>query len=291
MKVALITVNFNGAEKTIELLESLRSQTDLDFEMIVVDNSSGAEDILKLESYISSGQNFKLIKNSANLGFSGGNNVGIKKVLAEGFEWIVLINNDTHVESQFIFQLKTFASKHIGEIIALPTNEGDRTAYCGIVEWLKPTLPHQYKSIDNNYLQEKGYVIGAGLGIHKSVFERIGFLDERYFLYFEDADFSMRAKQTGITIDIASVAIHHSVSSTTKKLGSPLLLRYHYRNAHLFNWKNGPTWIKLILPFWSLYISIKQIIKIILRINLEQSKAILKGILDFYFNRMGKIKV
>ena len=59
MKVALITVNFNGAEKTIELLESLRSQTDLDFEMIVVDNSSGAEDILKLESYISSGQNFK----------------------------------------------------------------------------------------------------------------------------------------------------------------------------------------------------------------------------------------
>ncbi len=126
--------------------------------------------------------------------------------------------------------------------------------------------------------------------VNKKVFEKIGMFDERYFLYFEDADFCVRARRAGFKLTVASDAIvRHNPSSSTSKLGAALLLRYHYRNAHLFNMKNAPFKIKVLLPFWSIWIIIKQAIKILLMKNIMASKAILNGVLDFYRSRFGKI--
>ena len=134
------------------------------------------------------------------------------------------------------------------------------------------------------------YAIGGGVAIHRDVFEKIGFWDEKYFLYFEDADFSLRAQKAGIPVTIApDVMIYHNSSSSTKKLGSPLLLRYHYRNALYFNLKNGSWYIKMAVWFWSFWIVKRQILKIICRYKTEESHAILNGVFDFYHHRMGKI--
>ena len=125
---------------------------------------------------------------------------------------------------------------------------------------------------------------------HKDIFEKIGFLDEKYFLYFEDVDFSIQARKAGFDISIAdNLNVHHHVSSSAKKLGSPLLMRYHYRNALYFNLKNGPWYIKLLVWPWSWLIVIKQLGKITIKQNVEQSKAILAGVIDFYKNRMGQV--
>ncbi|MDO8658503.1 MAG: glycosyltransferase family 2 protein, partial [Candidatus Levybacteria bacterium] len=124
-----------------------------------------------------------------------------------------------------------------------------------------------------------------------SVFDKIGFLDENYFLYFEDADFCERTRKAGIPISfLPEIKISHSVSSSTKKLGSPLLLRYHYRNALYFNFKNGPWYIKILLYPWSFIVVLKQMIKLILNKNREESVAILMGVGDWYSGKMGKIK-
>lgn len=126
--------------------------------------------------------------------------------------------------------------------------------------------------------------------IKREVLEKIGLFDERYFLYFEDADYCLRAQKAGYKLKIVpEELIHHKQSSSTSSLGAPILLHYHYRNAHLFNCKNGPFWVKFSLPFWSFFIIIKQLTKIILRHNVEISKAILAGVLDFYKGRFGKI--
>jgi len=338
MRITIITINYNSSENTIQLLESLKKQTDpaqsnsadhqsdkgrtlsgasKDFEIIVVDNDS--DDVGKLMNYQTAETNIIYIKNDNNLGFSGGNNVGIKKALENGTDWVLLLNNDTWVESPFIAQLKANLDSSAGSeqgdkegIIGLAIDEGDRIAFAGKIGWLKPTLPHinNAKAISNfqfpisnefsNPNSSNGkrkmvndkcfYAIGGAMLIHKDVFDRIGLLDEKYFLYFEDADFCQRARKAGIPVSFfPEIKIAHSVSSSTKKLGSPMLLRYHYRNALYFNLKNGSWYIKLLVWPWSWIIILKQIIKITIGQKREQSLAILRGVGDWYSNKMGKL--
>ncbi|MBI2062395.1 MAG: glycosyltransferase family 2 protein [Candidatus Yanofskybacteria bacterium] len=318
MQLTLITINYNGSENTIKLLESLKNQTDKVFEIIVADNNS--DDIGKLMDYKTSETNIIYIKNDKNLGYSGGNNVGIKKALEmweadpaqsssadhqqrgqtlSGASWVLLLNNDTLPESRLIEYLKANLEDKEG-IIGLALNEENGTAFAGQISWLKPTLSHittprvvMAKSVDNLWTNDTGcrcYAIGGAVVIHRNVFDKIGFLDENYFLYFEDADFCQRARRVGIPISfLPEIKISHSVSASTKKLGPAMLLRYHYRNALYFNWKNGPWYIKLLVLPWSWIIAIKQILKIAVGKNREQSTAILKGVGDFYRKKYGKI--
>ncbi|MBI4158082.1 MAG: glycosyltransferase family 2 protein [Candidatus Yanofskybacteria bacterium] len=326
MKISIVTINFNGSEETLKLLKSLKEQTpsassrqaDNDFEIIIVDNASEEADFAHLQTGIDQiihsfplttlqVVNAQLVRNSTNLGFSGGNNVGIRQALhpstrsgqETGSEWVVLLNNDTWVERDFVERLRAVlevrnpsaSSGQVG-IVGIPLIEGSRVAYCGRVQWLKPTLQHEMSDV--RCQMSNVYAIGAAMAVRKDVFEKIGFLDEKYFLYFEDADFSIRVEKAGFEISIANpptggLNVHHHVSSSTKKLGSPILLRYHYRNALYFNRKNGPWYIKLLIWPWSLIIVIKQLGKLAIRHNIEQSKAILEGVMDFYKNKMGKI--
>ncbi len=284
MRLTIITINYNGSESTLNLLRTLKAQTDNDFSVIVVDNSSEKNDLDNLKKNIGSGA--VLVENKENFGFSGGNNTGIREALKNGSEWVLLLNNDAWVEKDFISSLRSVLGSKTG-ILGIPLDEGPHTAYAGKIEWLKPTLGHIY-----NPGPVDGYAIGGGMLIHKDVFEKIGFLDEKYFLYFEDADFCLRAKNKGISVDfLEKPKAYHEVSGTTKKLGSPLLLRYHFRNALYFNRKNGPWHIKLFLWPWSFWIIKKQFVKIILNYKREESFAILSGVVDFYKNRMGKINV
>ncbi len=287
MKLSIITINYNGSERTIKLLKSLAEQTDKDFQTIVVDNASEEADFNNLKKEIGGAI---LIRNEQNLGFSGGNNVGIGLAFKNGSDWVLLLNNDTSVESGFIVSLKGKLSQSSG-IVGIPLNEGDQTVYCGKIEWLKPTLQHLSLLPNDRHRKTVNYAIGGAVAIHKDVFEKIGFMDEKYFLYFEDADLSVEAQKFGFKlIFLEEPKAHHQVSTTTKKLGSPLLLRYHYRNALYFNFKNGPWYIKLLVWPWSFWTIKKQLLKIMLMYKQKESLAILKGVLDFYRNKMGKIK-
>ena len=302
MKLFIITINYNGSENTTKLLRSLYEQTDRDFEIVIVDNASDGADFISLQTategivakmpFVAS-----VVRNKKNLGFSGGNNVGIGQALENRADWVLLLNNDTWVGEDFIASLRVKLGSS-GGIVGLPLVEEDRTAYCGRIEWLKPTLRHDY---ENSKFQippacrtgrnSKFYAVGGAMVISKDAFDKIGELDEKYFLYFEDADFCVRARRAKIPISITDkVMIHHNVSATTKKLGSPLLLRYHYRNALYFNRKNGPWYIKVAVWPWSWVIILKQFLKMGLNINEEESRAILDGVFDWYMNRMGRVK-
>ena len=308
MKICIITINYNGSRSTLNLLKSLQEQTDpaqsnsadhqqkgqalsgagKDFQTIVIDNASEEADFNTLKQGI--GQAI-LISNDKNLGFSGGNNVGIKKALEMGANWVVLLNNDTSVERGFISSLRSKLSKLEG-IVGLPLVEGDYTAYYGKIRWLRPTLKHSHHLVYASSLKRNTnyYAIGGGMAIHRDVFDRIGLLDEKYFLYFEDADFNMRASKAGITTSfIDEPKARHQVSETTKKLGSPLLLRYHYRNSFYFNLKNGPWHVKLLVGLWSFWIMKKQLFKIMFMYRRKESLEILHGVFDFYRHHMGRI--
>ncbi len=292
-RISLITVNYNGAEQTIRLLTSLKNQNSasLDWQIIVVDNASRNDDYQKLQTFIKENTpGTILVRSDVNKGFSGGNNLGIKAARKFNPDWFVFVNNDAWAKTDFVKALTNFLSNSEG-IVAIPLKEGNRTILAGEIRWLSPTLRH----IDNmDELDNYIYAIGAGVAIHKDVLDKIGNWDERYFLYFEDADLSWRAFQHGFKITVATLTesqlLHHESSTSTKMLGSPLLLRYHYRNAHLFNGLHAPMPIRIFLPFWSLFIILKQFIKLMITPEKRpQSKAIIAGIRDFYRGKFGYI--
>ncbi len=288
MKLTLITLNYNCAEKTIGLLESLQNQTDHDFSIIAVDNDSS--DIQQLRDYVAN-KSIYLLENRTNLGFAGGNNPGLRHTFQNGSDWALIINPDTWVEPDFIARLKANSSLKEG-IVGVPLDEGGKTAYAGQIDWLKPTLKHVYdfENLKFKIKNSSYYPIGGGLAISKEAYEKLGGLDENYFLYFEDADYARKARDKNVPVEfINEPVIHHATSTTTSKLGSPLLLRYHYRNALYFNFKNASSFHKVLAIFWSVIVFVKQLFKILNNDHLSESRAILAGIVDFYQERMGHI--
>ncbi len=287
MTLTLITINFNGADTTIQLLESLRAQTDTEFDIIIVENDSEESDRERLGAYIAGYPgSLDLISSPRNLGFSGGNNLGIRKALAQGTDWVLLINNDTTVAPDFIARVR--AQLVDGpSIVGLPLQEGDRIARAGQIRWCTSTLPHIYDTIVE---PSQTYAIGAGVVIHRGVFERIGFLDESYFLYFEDADFTVRARRAGIPIRyLAYPLVQHALSASTRALGSPLLLRYHLRNSIRFNRRHAPWQARIALPLVLGLTLVKQLVKLAIGRDRAQSIALLQGLRDGLIGSEGRI--
>ena len=316
-RIVIVILQYNNSHDTIRCLESVKGLNWQNFKAVVVDNASEIQHLNNIRLFIESQEKmrerrFKLILSKSNLGYAGGNNLGIKYALESGADYVFILNPDTTVKSNLLTKLAETAKKNSkAGIVGATIDEGDRVINCGKIEWLKSELSHNKikpitpasalqnrgsltfvnKSWDYN-LKPKTYIIGAAMLIKKEVIKKIGLFDERYFLYFEDADYCLRASKAGYKLAIVPEAmVDHAVSASTSQLGSALLLRYHFRNAHLFNLKNGPWYIKFALPFWSFFITIKQLIKIFFTPSRREiSRAILAGVYYFYMGRFGKIK-
>lgn len=295
-KISIVVLQFNNSRDTIRCLESVKELNWQNFEVVIVDNASEIQHLNNIRLFVESQEKigerrFKLIASRSNLGYAGGNNLGIKYALENGADYILILNPDTTVGKNLLKGLVRAVEKRkaVG-IIGPATKEKGRTVYCGKIFWLRPELEHVAIKPRKGVLGKDFYIPGSAMLVRREVFEKVGGFDEKYFLYFEDADFCMRARKAGFKLVIMpDVLIRHKVSSSTSDLGSVILLRYHYRNALLFNWKNGPWYIKIALFPWSRFVIIKQAVKILLRKNVPISRAILNGTLDFYRGRFGKI--
>ncbi len=282
MKISIVTVSYHS-QKTIEkLLESLSAQTDNSFGMFLVNNSQ--DDTQEISAIASRYPFVDYSQNPINNGFAGGNNVGIKKALSTGADWIILLNPDTEASPELISELKA-RLKELDGIVGFPIQEPGQKVWGGKIEWLKAELQQNTSKPVSDF-----YVHGGAMAIHQETIKKIGYLDEEYFLYFEDVAYSLKAKEAGIKLTyLDQPVISHLVSASTKTLGSATLLRYHYRNALYLNLNYAPIFNKVLAIFWSVIVFIKQIFKIITGRNKAQSRAIMAGILDFYQEKMGAI--
>ena len=292
--ISIITVNYKNTDDTLSLLQSLVRQERGGWDIIAIDNASGDDDRARLGAFVaSSDMSVELVVNSRNLGFSGGNNVGIKRALSHGAEWVVLLNNDCVVPDGWLTGLSRQLNGTAPGVYSLPVSEGERVAWCGRVSWLSSTLPHVYGRDDAERLLEygKGYAIGAAMVVHRDILRDVGPLDERYFLYFEDAAYSCRTRSVGYPVCLLDVPpVEHGVSRSTRTLGNPLLLRYHARNMLLFNKDFGPWWARFSLPILAFLRILTQLGRLFVTPSRSRhSRAIIAGIIDFYANRFGHI--
>lgn len=238
-KLAFVLVNYNGIDDTIECIDSVMD-CDGTATIIVVDNASTEFDSDAIKSRW---HNVMIIKNESNLGWSGGNNTGIKKALSLGCEWICLLNNDTIIRRDFL-QRHREITEHNPElrlygplIYEYDHRDEQQTAACfynrkGHAGFMMgQAIEPNEKACEAH---DTDIVNGCCVLIHRDVFESIGLIDDRFFLICEESDFCLRAEKAGFQPKIlAKPLVWHKHSVSFEKAGKPLQRYYHTRNQWL----------------------------------------------------------
>lgn len=212
--VFVIVLNYNGKQFLNPCLASIFQSDWPNLDVVVVDNNSidGSFEAAK-EKF----SRVHFIKNSSNLGFSRGNNVGIRYALEQFADYVFLLNNDTLINNTTISDLVQAAEQTPDCAIFSPLIlTSDRTNVWfsgGKINWLKMRAEHTlFEKKVTPY--ETEYLSGCAMLIRKKVFEKIGLFDERFFLYYEDVDFSLRAKRNSLGLClIPSITIFHAEQS------------------------------------------------------------------------------
>lgn len=247
-KVLIIIVNWNGLADTLECLASLKKLNYSDYEVAVIDNDSKNNEAEEIKQKYPS---IHLIKSKTNLGFAGGNNLGLEYGLKNDFDYFLLLNNDTIVSPDFLRILVDFAQEkpEIGvagsKILYHQTdkiwfNGGKLRLFLGSFIHLEKSLDNQQSKIKQPHRVD--YVSGACLLIKKEVVEKIGLLYEPYFFCYEETDWCFRAQRAGYeSWVVPQSVIWHKVGASTGQQGDRLgstQAYYYARNARLFAQRN-----------------------------------------------------
>ena len=199
-KIFIVVLNFNGKNNLATCLSSIYQSDYLNFEVIVVDNDSVDGSLEQAKKDFSRAH---FIKNPANMGFSQGNNIGIRYALEKFADYVFILNNDTTIKkttlSALINAMNNFSSAGIVSPLIFTADNANVWFAGGLIHWQKMKTEHLY-SIESEMPYSTEYISGCSMFVKKDVFKKIGLFDERFFLYYEDTDFSFRAKKAGFEL-------------------------------------------------------------------------------------------
>lgn len=301
--VVISLLNFNGKKNTLECLGSLKNIKRDNFRLtiIVVDNASSDGSVESIKHYVSSSKydEVKIIENKKNLGFSGGHNMAINYALEKNADYILILNNDTYVNENFLTELLNVAGKNTSAGILTPKiyfapgfefhkdrylkNEIGKVLWYGggRMDWAN-VIGHN-RGVDEvdrgqyDKTEETEIATGCCMLLAKEVIGRVGMFDDRYYLYYEDADLSMRVKRKGFgIIYVPKSIIWHKNAGSAGGSGSVLQDYYITRNRLLFGFRYSPIRSKLALS--------RESLSLFLRGRQWQKR----GVMDFYLGRLGR---
>ena len=288
MSLAIISVVYQNYTVLQEFIQSLEKQKDQDFHLFIADQSTDKQKIISKKIKIS-------VINSKNLGYSHGINVCLKQAMSQGFTQFCVLNNDIYFSDDFIdkvilslqkkpnsiiggkiyyalgyeYHKERYTAKQLGKIIFYAGGTIDWDNILGKHIGLNEVDLGQY-----DQSKEINFATGCSIFLKSEVFRKIGFFDERYFLYLEDLDFSYRAAKTGIKIAYVPKAILWHKNARSSKVGGDLHDYYITRNRMLFGLSHGSIKTKAAL--------VKESLRLVIRGRYWQKR----GILDYYFNRL-----
>ncbi len=254
--ISIIIPNWNGKHFLVECMDSLKEQTFHDFETILVDNGStdGSAEIVE-KRY---GDFIGIIRNKKNLGFTGGNNIGIQA--AKG-KYIVLLNNDTWVEPNWLEELSkaTHLSPPIGMWASKVYSYYRRNqieAVGELIYWDGLSRARgQYEQDHGQYnaMEEILFPPGCGAMFRKCLFDGIGLFDEDFFAYADDAEIGIRARLAGWKcVYVPKAILYHKNSGSTGRY-SPFKAFYVERNRFWITLKYFPLPLLLLSIFFTFY--------------------------------------
>ncbi|AUD05746.1 glycosyltransferase family 2 protein [Spirosoma pollinicola] len=280
--VSLITLNFNQAELTCALLESIQRLSYPAIEVIVVDNNSEEDptELIRKRNF----KDIKVIVTDKNLGFAGGNNVGIRQ--AKG-DYVLLLNNDTEVTPDLIERLLEPFEHDTTLGVTCPKiryfQEPTVIQYAGYTPLNQYTGQawsigsHQEDIGQFNTSGITPFAHGAAMMVKREVLERAGLLPELYFLYYEELDWCCRIIQAGYKIYYQSSALVFHKESMTVGKGNPMKVYYQTRNRIVFMRRNVSS---LSLLIFSIYFTALALPKAVLIYCLRGQFLFLKAFLQ-----------
>lgn len=218
--VCIVTLNWRGADDTLACVESLRLLTYPNYRVLVVDNGSGDDSVVRIADAC---PDVDLLETGANLGFAGGCNVGIRSALALGAEYVWLLNSDTRVDPQALAAMVELAEADpgtgaVGSLICDSADPGRVLAWGGGRIDLRVGRPcHALAQVADDKLD---YLTGASLLLRAEALADVGLLDEGYFLYWEETDlcYRLRARKWRLAVAPGSRVLHRSPEASRRRL-------------------------------------------------------------------------
>ena len=291
-KYLIILVNYYNWQDTNECIDSLIKAKVKIGDILVIDNGSQNDSVREIHQKF---PDIKLMQNQTNLGFAAANNIGIKKAIADNYEYVILLNNDTTIEQDSIgILIKTMeansdASLGTGQIRYY--NDKNKIWYAGgkLINY-RGLAKHLYKdksATKINYSKEPDYVSfisGCFLCIRVSILNLLGLLDERFFIYLEDIEYSARAVKNNLKLlYVPQSLIFHKWVGETKL--SEQTLYYAVRNRNLLI---DIAFGKVAKAYFLIALRLKMICWFFInRILFTTAK---NGLKDYYKNYFGPIK-
>jgi len=303
--VFVVIVNWNGRSDTLECLESLCRLDYPSLQIVISDNASEDESVEAVRRMYPSA---RIIANTRNLGFTGGNNVGIRYALENGADYVWLLNNDTIVDPNALSSLVGAAENDPGIGIVGSKiyyySEPNIISFAGAnIDWAKGTSAHIGRGeVDKGQydrVSDVARVSGCSMLVKKQVCESVGVFDETFFLFVEDVDWCVRAKLGGFRcVFVPSSKVWHKEGSSIKKTENSLYSYYNTRNFLLLIRKNYTFPKREILLTNQICDRLRHrkrtLVKCLLSgfnkpQGIDSSEyAVICGVRDFLMNRLGK---
>ncbi len=294
--VFIIVVNWNGKADTLNCLSSLADMDNArnNVATVVVDNASTDDSVASIRKNFPS---VTVLESPVNEGFTGGNNRGMRYAVSKGADFVWLLNNDTKVDKDALKGLlDAFDDSAVGlagsKIYFAPGYEFHHDRYSkkdrgrviwyagGLVDWANMYASHRgVDEVDTGQFERQedtDFITGCSLMIRKDVVSRIGYLDDRFFLYLEDLDYSLRAKKAGFRCVYApSSIVWHINAGSTGKPGHGLHQYYLTRNRLLIGMRYAPLRTKIAL------------LREAVRFVFSSSPVLRRAVFDFITGRFG----
>lgn len=239
-RVLIIVLCYNGIDLTIACIKSLKRIAYKHADILVVDNASHDNTPAIVSTRF---PEVTVIETGRNLGFAAGNNVGLQHALAHGYDYALLLNNDTEVDADFLDNLITVAEADPAIGMAGPTIYYDERpdliwSAGGIIDWRRGySLMRGNGEVDRQQygrVSDVDFVTGCALLCKRAVLEQVGLLDERFFMYYEETEWAVRTKRAGFRIVHAPTAwVYHKIPLDARA-DQPYVSYYMTRNRLLF---------------------------------------------------------
>jgi GT2 family glycosyltransferase len=224
-KVSIVLLNWNGWEETVECLNSLSKINYPNFNVLIVDNGSNDDSVVQIKNYLSINngkfQKVNLIENKKNYGFAEGNNIGIKLVIQSSPDYVLLLNNDTTVDKNFLYELVKVAEENhsVGSVQSLLLKPGGTIIDSmgqELTTWSARDIGigKKYNNLDED-IEIFGACAAAAL-YRTDVLVKAGFLDSDFFAIYEDVDLSWKIRLAGFKSFLAAKSIVYHKRNISK---------------------------------------------------------------------------
>lgn len=289
--IAVILVNWKKYNLTSKCIDSLNKSNYKNFKIILVDNEYSEKSSIELKNQH---KDIVVFKEKNNLGFAGGNNIGIRYALENDYDYIMLLNNDTEVKENFILPLVERIEKDhfLGAVQPLILNFSNKSIIWNAGGKLNKFLGLTSTRLNNNKLNSSivfddytDWISGCCILIKSEILTKVGLLDEKFFNYYEDVDWSLRMKNLGYDLGFVkeSIIYHHGSSSSKNKKNTGGLISF---KIHYFNIRNHILLLKKHKNLFNFFgIVFFQIIKItsyifyfLIRFRFNKLTMVLKGL-------------